>query len=226
MDKGRYNDGSYLKQNENWHAEDSEWKYRQFKEYLTSSDFKSVADIGCGAGVVLNLINNEFDGKELTGYDISDNVEKFWEGIDPKITFYNEDFFTFNEEQYDVIVSLDVLEHVENYYEFIKKIRGRGKHFIFHVPLDMFVLASLTNNYRRKKDELGHLHYYDKNTILEVFKDCGYKVKDYKFTKAYKVAKTGRAKKMRLLRTIGEKILGKDLNSRVLGGYSLIVFLE
>ncbi len=47
----RYNDGSYLELNKNWHEEDSSYKAKFVIKILIRNkvEFDTVADVGCGA---------------------------------------------------------------------------------------------------------------------------------------------------------------------------------
>jgi len=68
---------------------------------------------------------------------------------------------------FDVVMAIDVLEHVEDYFTFLRKISKKGKYKIFHIPLDMSVSAVLRISPLidgRKK--VGHIHYFSKDTAL------------------------------------------------------------
>lgn len=66
--------GLYLKNNPAWHVEDSSWKATQILKMLDRNpiDPKSVIEVGCGAGEILNQLYLSMpDDVEFTGYDIS-----------------------------------------------------------------------------------------------------------------------------------------------------------
>lgn len=220
-----YNDGKYLSDNENWHEDDSEWKMQQIQTVINNIKFNTVVDVGCGAGKILECFYNYNKNLELHGYDITNNVEVFWKKRPNEIKFYFQDFLQ-TDKYFDLLLLIDVFEHIEDYYSFLRKISMRSKYFVFHIPLDMFVLASLTKNYTKKKESVGHLHYFDIDTALGVLKDTGYKILKFQLTKAFLQSVTASNKKMRILRKVGEKMLGKELNSKVFGGYSVIVLCE
>lgn len=220
-----YNDNTYLEKNTNWHEDDSIWKYNHIKSMISKISYNSVVDVGCGAGKILELFQNDFSSKEFYGYDISQNLQNFWDKRNPQIKFFSKNILEM-EIKYDLLLLIDVFEHVEDYYMFLRKLNSKSNYFIFHIPLDMFVLASLTNNYKQKKASVGHLHYFDHNTALSVLEDTGYKVIDFKLTKAYLQSKTKLNKMLSIIRKIGSCILGNKLNSRIFGGYSMMVLCE
>ena len=72
--------GDYLKNNPTWHVEDSPWKAKQILTMLNRHPIhpKSVAEIGCGAGEILNQLYAALpDDVHFTGYDISSDAIRF-----------------------------------------------------------------------------------------------------------------------------------------------------
>lgn len=220
-----YKDSSYIEKNQTWHEEDSEWKYAHIRELIKNITITNAVDVGCGAGKIIELLQHDFPDVECHGFDITDNVQKFWEKRDPRIQFHFKDILT-EQVHYDLLLLIDVFEHVEDYYSFLRLLRKKSKYFVFHIPLDMFVLATLTSNYKQKKESVGHLHYFDYNTALGVLEDTGYDIMDYKLTKSYKQANTKLNNKLKALRGIGEVCFGQKFNSKLLGGYSLMVLCK
>ena len=44
---------------------------------------------------------------------------------------------------YDLILCIDVFEHVEDYIGFLKTLKNKSKYHIFNIPLDMCALKVL-----------------------------------------------------------------------------------
>ena len=176
-----YNDTKYLKLNSNWHQEDSPYKFRFVKKIIEKNNikFSTCADIGCGAGLITELLAMEYPKANLFGFDLASDAQKFWEGRTKlqNLKYDNTDIFN-SEEIYDLIICLDVFEHVENYYNFLIKLRSKGKKFIFNIPLDMNVMKVLTNGIKFAREEVGHLHYFNEYTAVKTLDDCGFKVSD------------------------------------------------
>src|SRR5437762_11104097 len=69
-----YVDGEYLAKNPAWHVEESAWKARQVLRMLRKHGVapKTVCDVGCGVGEVLNQLQENLDREcVFWGYDIS-----------------------------------------------------------------------------------------------------------------------------------------------------------
>lgn len=87
------------------------------------------------------------------------------------------------EKLFDLILVLDVIQHVENYFSFLRQLKAKSHHKIFHIPLDLSVQTLLRKNALLKRREMhAHLHYFTKETVLETLKDTGYEVLDYFYT--------------------------------------------
>ena len=220
-----YTNEEYLDKNPNWHENDSDWKFKQMEMMLEKFTFDSVVDVGCGAGKILENIGKSYPNAELFGFDITENVHHLWAKRDKKIKFSNEDFFT-STRNYDVLLLIDVFEHVENHYDFLRKLKPFAKNFIFHIPLDMCALSDITNNYPQKRRSVGHLHYFNKSTAIATLEDCGYEIVSFKITKGYLQSITKVNRFLLPARIFFDFILGKNFNSRFMGGYSLMVLAK
>ncbi len=67
-----YRSGEYVERVPALHAEDSGWKVSHIVKLTRRLHPKSVCDVGCGAGLILHLLQKELPtGTTLHGYDIS-----------------------------------------------------------------------------------------------------------------------------------------------------------
>ena len=77
-------------------------------------------------------------------------------------------------------MAIDVFEHVEDYFGFLRKLREKAEYKIFHIPLDLSVQTVLRSSPIIKgRKSVGHIHYFTKETALETLKDTGYEIIDY-----------------------------------------------
>ena len=84
----------------------------------------------------------------------------------------------------DLILLLDVFEHVPDYLGFLDALRKKTKWIIFHIPLDMgaWDILRKSNYMLFMQKTYGHLHYFSKETALATLSDVGYDVVDYFYT--------------------------------------------
>ena len=126
---------------------------------------------------------------------------------------------------FDLMLVLDVVEHVENYLGFLQQIRPKSEYKIFQIPLELSMQTVMRRkDLLKQRDTLGHLHYFTKDTLLQSLVDCGYEVLDYEYTSSSLELPT-HLMKTRLMRGPRKlfSALNTDLAARTLGGYRLMV---
>lgn len=224
----RYLSDAYADANPTWDQEDSPWKAMLVSEAIRRVGLRpaSIAEIGCGAGGVLASLRANFPDALLAGFDIAPGAARFWpQHTQEHIKFTVGDFLKVSRDQYDVILLLDVVEHLADPFGFLAQIKERAGHFVFHIPLDLSALSVLREKpllYVRHK--VGHLHYYTKSLALALLEDCGFEIVDWRYTGAAFSApqRTWKAKLVSIIRWIAYSI-NKDGGVRLLGGETLIV---
>ncbi len=67
-------------------------------------------------------------------------------------------------------MAIDVFEHVEDYFGFLRKIKGEYK--IFHIPLDLSMQTVLrATPIIANRKTLGNVHYFTKEIAIEALTD-------------------------------------------------------
>jgi hypothetical protein len=226
-----YEDGTYLNKNPTWHEQDSVWKAKQIDKILTRNNIAptTLCEIGCGAGEILNCLANDlganvqFSGYEISpqAFDICNKKEK------QNLHFFLKDLLDERDASFDVVAAIDVFEHIEDYFGFLRRLRTKGNYKIFHIPLDLSVQSVLRGSPILKvRSSIGHIHYFTKETALATLKDSGYDVVDYFYTNALELPNRGwKANLLKLPRKLFFSI-NRDLAVRVLGGFSMLVLAK
>lgn len=225
---GIYSDGAYLARNPSWHVEDSPWKARHIERILRQNAIipRTVAEVGCGAGEILVQLQKTFSGTDFSGFEVSPQAFALCQRRESaRIHFHLKDLIEEETAYFDVLLAIDVFEHVDDYLGFLRKIRNKARFKVFHIPLDL----SLQTLFRvgpilKQRETVGHLHYFFKDTALATLKHCGYEVIDSFYTAAG-VEGTHLSLGARLLKTPRRLLfnVNADLAVRILGGYSLLV---
>jgi hypothetical protein len=230
-----YMSKEYLSLNETWHVEDSQWKSKQVLQLITSHNIKAntICEVGCGAGEILVQLFQALPCNVcFTGYDISPQLQNMWqERENDRIKFINRDFLE-SAEHYDILMFIDIIEHIEDYIGFLRKVRDRGNYKIFSFPLEIFALkAIMSHKYIDSRNKYGHIHYFNKDICVAVLRDLGFKIIDYFYAPAaidLSSTSTSISSSSRML-TIPRILLSKistDLTEKLLGGYSLFILTE
>ncbi|MEW6037071.1 MAG: class I SAM-dependent methyltransferase [Pseudomonadota bacterium] len=224
----RYNDRTYLEINSQWHSEDSLWKAAQIQRILHKANVQptTIADVGCGAGEILVNLAKAWPAARLDGYELSQDAYAICKPKESgNLRFHLADLAEAGQ-TYDLALCIDVFEHVENYLEFLRRLRGVATWKVFHIPLEMHVNALFLGGFLRARSMVGHLHYFSSETALATLRDAGYEIVAHEFTAAFasdgQMARGGAAALMRLPRRLLFS-LSPDFLSKTLGGCSLLV---
>lgn len=226
-----YTDGTYLASHGSWHQEDSAWKANHIRTMLERNKvaFETLCEVGCGAGEILSVLARVFPGKRLRGYEISPQAFVLCRGKErPGLSFTLGDLLTESGDTFDVLLAIDVFEHVEDYLGFLNKLRAKAVYKVFHIPLDLSVQSVLrARPILKLRNDVGHLHYFTKETALATLRYAGYDIVDCFFT-ATAVDLPNRGWKADLMRLPRRALyaLSPDWAARLLGGYSLMVLAK
>ncbi len=139
----------------------------RFMGYISQKD--KVIDVGCGLGEILSGLNC----KVKVGCDIA---LEYLISLEPQITpiLCNVEKLPFKNE-FDLAICTSVLEHVldphatlENIYNVLKK---DGKLYV-RVPIEKDL-----SRYANQKYEFTHLRTFDKERLIKMLEETGFKVK-------------------------------------------------
>jgi len=222
----RYLDGTQLAAAPDWYESDAAWKAERVRDMIRKHGMEpgSICDVGCGTGGVLDHLSQTLPPTtRLVGYEMSPQaVALAPEARKQRITFVSE-WAEESEGGFDLMLVLDVFEHVDDYLGFLRTIRGKAGSFIFHIPLDVSVQTVLRGSpFTRARESLGHLHYFSRDTALATLHDTGYATADEQLTQPGIDLWGGKSRLARLPRKAAFR-LNPRLAARVMGGFSLLV---
>jgi SAM-dependent methyltransferase len=227
-----YTDSRYLTRNPAWHVEDSPWKARQILRMLERHRIapKTIGEVGCGAGEILRQLQEQMDRScEFYGYDISPQaIQLCQERANDRLHFKLVDFLQEKDVHFDLLLMIDFIEHMEDYYGFLRSVKSRSRYEILHIPLDLSVHAMLrARRLPYVRQVSGHLHYFTKETALDSLRDAGYDIVDWFLTRqamesTHKTVKTHVGNSLRRLACL----FGEDLSCRLFGGFELMVLAQ
>lgn len=231
-----YEDGTYLTQNPSWGKEDANWKAQKIKNILSKNNIapQVVYEVGCGSGEILNKLAQDIPKiKKLVGFDVSSHAIKMCQSLaSEKLSFYIAEIEQVKKitagENADVLLLIDVIEHVEDIFGFMRIAKGLAKYKLFHIPLDMSAQSVLREHrLLHERYKVGHIHYFTKGLALSLLKDCSYEIVDYCYTPGA-IELPNRGWKANLLKAPRKYLfsLFPDFSVRLLGGYSLLVLAK
>lgn len=180
-----YSNSKFSKVNEN-----SSW----YKVYNLISNNSVVLDIGCSSGNFGRTLIKEkgckVDGIELDSEDVKrakKELRNVWQ-LD-----IERDTLPKNLERYDYIYFGDVIEHLVDPINTLKKIKPslkkRTGKVIFSIPnmghlmIRLDLLGGKFDYTETGLLDKTHLHFYTQNEVFRVFEEAGYKIDNLDFVK-------------------------------------------
>ncbi len=229
-----YADGTYISRNPSWGKEDAPFKAKHIFDILQRNQivFSKVAEIGCGSGAVLASLRKFFPNPNLdwTGFDISNQAISLAkaDADNDAIEFFEGSPFE-SSQDYDLLLAIDVFEHVPDYIGFLSKCRLKAKYKLYHIPLDIHVSSAFRDSFTNAREAVGHLHYFSERTALATLRDTEHKILDTMLTpgaielcRVHPNLQTAVANLPR--RLVGA--MNKSLSARFFGGYSLLALTQ
>lgn len=223
-----YETRGYLDRNPSWHVEESPWKATQIERMIDRAGINpmTVCEVGCGAGEVLRQLQQRRDPScELWGYDVSPHaIEMARSRANARLHFALARPGELPGDPVDLVLLLDVIEHVEDHLSLLRAIRRKGRTTILHIPLDLSVQTLLRpRGLLHVREAYGHIHYFTKDTALQALRDAGHEVLDWFYTaRAVDMPGTRRRQLLKCPRRL-MFALNADLAVRIIGGWSLLV---
>lgn len=227
-----YLDATYLANNPTWHEEDSVWKATQIQGVIAprTAEIREIAEIGCGAGAILARLHQELPSHiTFHGFDIApEAIARARALTRDRLSFHQEDLLA-SDRRFDLLLIIDVIEHVPDYLAFVEKCGQRAKLKLYHIPLDLHVSSVLRGAFLSTRYSVGHLHYFTAESAVASIRDTGQRILDVRYTQGgLELASVHRSLK-RTLANIPRRLLGAistPMAARLLGGYSLLVLAE
>jgi SAM-dependent methyltransferase len=217
--------GKYFQNNPSWHVEYSPWKADNIFRFLKKRQLnpKTIFEVGCGAGEVLRQLQLKMDPDcRFWGCDVAPRaIEMAKQRENAQLRFELADFPAIETPHSDLLLVLEVVDHVEHYMGFLRAIKNRADWKIFSFSLDISVQSVLRDGALLQRREVhSHLHHFNKDLALAVLRDTGYEIVDYFYPSNFAYSSLARiAKPIRQLAFA----LNPDLTARMLGGYSLMI---
>jgi SAM-dependent methyltransferase len=226
-----YTSGVYEAHNPSWHEEDSPWKASQVARMIERNGLRprQILEVGCGTGEILLELEARFPEPELIGWEIAPGAfERARAKQTARTSFRFGDLLAQEMEPVDLLLAIDVFEHVPDYMGFVAGLRDKARLTMFHIPLDMSAQSvARARPILSLREGVGHLHYFMKDTALALLEDSGYRIVDWFYT-ASRLELPNQSRTSRLMR-LPRRLLYRfdaDLAVRVLGGYSLLVLAQ
>ena len=219
--------GDYLRNNPTWHVEHSPWKAQNLWRMLNRHNLqpRTVCDVGCGVGEVLRQLQLRMDPACcFRGYDIAAAAISMAKSREnERLKFELADFAAVETPRFDLLVMTEVVDHIEDYFRFLRLLRDRAEWKLFSFSLDFSAESSMRPEVLSHwRGSLSHLHHFNQPIVMDLLRSTGYDVVDYCYAPwSYRPLHFA----TRLLRMSRRLVfaMNPDLAARIFIGFNLIV---
>ena len=146
---------------------------------------KTFADIGCAKGQLLKLLHAEFKKpkENLFGFDVSKKFIAETKKSFPHVYCWNFTYKKPPRQKFDVVFVLDVLEHIENPFKFLRNIIALMKNdsiLVLSTPnINSFSYFIQKHKWFGFKDKT-HKIFYCRASLFHLLEQYGLKVSKFK----------------------------------------------
>lgn len=144
-----------------------------------NNNLTTLLDAGCGEGFISDFIYNNTKIKNITGIDICSNSINYAKKQNEMIKYECKNLYKLDyiNNSFDVVISLEVLEHLEKPEIVLKElIRISKKKLIISVPNEpFFSLGNLLSfkNVKTLGNPIDHVNKWTKNKFIKFIKQNG-----------------------------------------------------
>jgi SAM-dependent methyltransferase len=218
--------GEYFKKHPTWHVEYSAWKAGNILRFMQQKNLKPkrVGEVGCGAGEVLKQLQLKMEpDARFWGWDVAPPaIEMAKTRENERLDFALADFGAIETPELDLLLVLEVVDHVEDYLGFLRMLKSRAELKLFSFSLDFSVQSAMRPGALLQRRHVhSHLHHFNKETALAVLEYTGFEVIDW----CYPPNLAGTSALATMARPIRKLTywMAPDLTVRMFGGYNLLV---
>lgn len=146
---------------------------KMLKVLLQNHNVNNILDFGCGTGEIINYIKRTFPDYNVMGADFSAKAIQIAKNNNIDVNFFvgNIDAFNYNS-KFDLILAIDVIEHISDDMSCLKKINQ----FLCHNGLLLLSIPNLMVYWTKSDETGGHFRRYTKKEIIEKLKMSGFEI--------------------------------------------------
>jgi SAM-dependent methyltransferase len=127
---------------------------------LDSLSFDSVLDVGCGEGSLLAFLGDRYPGRRMAGLDVAGPAIELARRNFPAASYLAGDLGCLpKESQYDLVTSIDVLEHVEDDEGMLRGMASACQRYA--------LCGTVQGRMREGEREIGHVRNYRRGELEE-----------------------------------------------------------
>lgn len=149
---------------------------------IDRSGAQKILDIGCGEGYPDRYLLDKFGSKlEILGIDSNPDLLKLAQERNPEAKYRKQNIFKleFAENQFDLVLMTEVLEHLDNPLEALLKINSFAPTTLISVPYEPWfsLFSFLSGSYlKRFGKHPDHVSFWNKESLRDILSKAYSKV--------------------------------------------------
>ncbi|KAB2947785.1 MAG: methyltransferase [Candidatus Methanoperedens nitroreducens] len=234
MNKKIFYENKYLQLNPSMHVEDIPKKFDRLMSVFNSDNkYKKVLDIGCGSGVLINMMANELFPEIAMGCDISLNILSQSKKLVPSNHYIRCDGLSlpFKNDTIDLVLITDLVEHVNQPDKLLYEVERVSKEMLIIIPIESGFFSDIAFKFMRligletNIERYGHIHRFKSNKCKNLIEKSGFNIVNSKIMKSCgsQMQRTIFGKLHSNLSSL-IRLVSKDIDQSLLGGYEYIAF--
>lgn len=142
-------------------------RYQMMKR-VRSLNFQTVLDAGCGNGIFLHDLRQEYGDKiRLVGCDVSEQaIQQAQEWVDAEFHVLNLQEASLPQE-FDLVICSETLEHIENDAAAAANLYKMSRSLVVSVP---------GNQMKQEDQHAGHYRRYTRQSLRQLLENAGFEV--------------------------------------------------
>ena len=223
-----YTTNEYLRRNPTYHVEDAPWKASHVLSMLARHGLapETVCEIGCGAGQVLVELHDRMPPTvHFHGYDVSAAaIDLCRDKANQRLAFTCGDVSAIQPPAAELLLCLDVIEHVPDCPAFLRALLPLAPYKLFHIPVELSLYKCLVpGRLRLAAARYGHVRFFTRTSALRALEAAGHRVVDDFYTvPGVECGKTLESRIGAIPVTLASRV-SPGLSARLFGAHSLMV---
>jgi SAM-dependent methyltransferase len=222
---------SYLEKNPTLDVKDCKWKYNQIRDLL-DFDYKieKVLEVGCGSGVLLEMVREHLDSNLSIGCDISKEILKKSRMLAGANSYIRADaeYLPFKDSSVDPVYFFDLLEHVQSPGEVLRELKRVSNDILIAIPIesgyisDLMYMAMRILGRETNLERYGHIHRFTRGRCLSLLEKSSIGIRRYSVVKSKFSEYTSLSGRIFLTISRATYSISKRMHERLFGGYVFI----
>ena len=145
--------------------------HSQIRAVPHPESIQSILDVGCGEGTITHQLARWFPSVDVIGIDFSRSGIQLAQSRygASNLRYVHDETSRELGRQHDLVTAFEVLEHVEDWQEFLSRIASSARHCV--------LLSFPTGRMRPFETKMGHYRNFKRGEVEQFMASCGFEIR-------------------------------------------------